>query len=147
MNRHILYILVFVLLLLSIGAERAAADWVNFSGAENAPNIAEIHVFDDHVSVQLEIFVSDIVTFDRLIPESFFKDTDIDRPPLDARLQRFSNEDFQIMTENGRHLQAQLKRVEPRYRKTRPSPFAGKINPFTRERIPGPPRRQTGVVR
>ena len=49
------------------------ADWINLSGAENAPNIAEIHINEDHVRVDLEIFVNDIVTFDRLIPDSFFK--------------------------------------------------------------------------
>ena len=47
----------------------AYADWINLSGAENAPNIAEIYINDDHVKVQLEIFVNDIMVFDRLIPD------------------------------------------------------------------------------
>ena len=34
----------------------ARADWVSFSGAENAPNIAEIHIGEDQVRIQLEIF-------------------------------------------------------------------------------------------
>ena len=50
----------------------ANADWINLSGAENAPNIAEIHIHDDHVKIEIEIFVNDMVTFDRLIPDSFF---------------------------------------------------------------------------
>ena len=55
----------------------AYADWINLSGAENAPNIAEIHIHDDHVKIELEIFVDDMITFDRLIPDAFFKDTTI----------------------------------------------------------------------
>jgi hypothetical protein len=117
----------------------ANADWINLSGAENAPNIAEIHIQDDHVKIELEIFVDDMLTFDRLIPDAFFKGTTIKRPPLADRMRQFSNEDLQILTDNGRKLQAKLKLVEPRFRKERPSPYAGKINPYTLQRIPGPP--------
>ena len=117
----------------------ANADWINLSGAENAPNIAEIHIQDDHVKIELEIFVDDMLTFDRLIPDAFFKGTTIKRPPLADRMRQFSNEDLQILTDNGRKLQAKLKIAEPRLRKERPSPYAGKINPYTLQRIPGPP--------
>ncbi len=47
--------------------------------AQNAPNIAEIHINDDHVKIELEIFVKDLVTFDRLIPDEFFAGTGIKR--------------------------------------------------------------------
>ena len=57
----------------------ANADWINLSGAQNAPNIAEIYINDDHVKVELEIFVNDLVTFDRLIPDEFFAGTRIKR--------------------------------------------------------------------
>ena len=117
----------------------ANADWINLSGAENAPNIVEIHILDDHVKIELEIFVDDMLTFDRLIPDAFFKGTTIKRPPLADRMRQFSNEDLQILTDNGRKLQAKLKIAEPRLRKERPSPYAGKINPYTLQRIPGPP--------
>jgi len=117
----------------------ANADWINLSGAENAPNIAEIHIQDDHVKIEIEIFVDDMLTFDRLIPDAFFKGTTIKRPPLADRMRQFSNEDLQILTDNGRKLQAKLKIAEPRLRKERPSPYAGKINPYTLQRIPGPP--------
>ena len=36
----------------------ANADWINLSGAQNAPNIAEIHINDDYVRIDLEIFVN-----------------------------------------------------------------------------------------
>jgi hypothetical protein len=118
----------------------ANADWINLSGAENAPNIAEIHIHDDHVKIELEIFVDDMLTFDRLIPDAFFKGTTIKRPLLADRMQQFSNEDLQILTDSGRKLQAKLKLAEPRFRKERPSPYAGKINPYTLQVIPGPPK-------
>ena len=117
----------------------ANADWINLSGAQNAPNIAEIYIHDDYVKIDLEIFVNDVVTFDRLIPDVFFKGTNIKRPPLEDRMRLFSNEDFQIIDDKGRKLQAELKLIEPRFRKERPSPYAGKINPYTLQLIPGPP--------
>jgi hypothetical protein len=117
----------------------AHADWVNLSGAENALNIAEIHIQDDHIQVDLEIFVENLATFDRLIPEDFFKATGIERSPLAERLRQFSEEDFQIMANGKEKLLATLQLAEPRMRKERPSPYAGKINPYTRQIIPGPP--------
>jgi hypothetical protein len=60
-------------------------------------------------------------------------------PSAQERLQNFSERTFQIKTENGENLYARPELVEPRIRKERPSPFAGLINPYTRQRIPGPP--------
>ncbi|UCH83510.1 MAG: hypothetical protein JSW50_13785, partial [Candidatus Latescibacterota bacterium] len=117
----------------------AAADWISLSGAENAPTIAEIRVNDDHVKVDLEIFVDDLMAFHYLLPEEFFKDTDITPPPLAVRMRAFSDDGFQVITGDGKKLQAQLKLVEQRLRKERPSPLAGKFNPYTGQPIPGPP--------
>lgn len=115
------------------------ADWINLSGAENAPNIAEIQINDDHVKIELEIFVRDMVAFDRLIPDDFFQGSDIQRPSMQERMRLFSQEDLQVIADGMRKLPATLILVEPRYRKERPSPYAGKINPYTLKRIPGPP--------
>ncbi|NQT69053.1 MAG: hypothetical protein HQ552_05685 [Desulfobacteraceae bacterium] len=139
MQKTFFFIITFLIFLGCIVRTSAIADWINLSGAENAPNIAEIHISDDHVKIELEIFVDDIVTLDRLIPDAFFKGSDIKRPPLADRMRRFASEDFQILTDNGQKLQAELKLAEPRLRKERPSPFAGKINPYTLQVIPGPP--------
>ena len=117
----------------------ANADWINLSGAENASNIAEIHINDDHVRIDLEIYVNDLVTFDRLLPDEFFEGTDIKRAPLAERLRQFSEEDFQIITDEGRKIRAKLQLTSLRLRKERPSRYAGKINPYTRQRMPGPP--------
>jgi hypothetical protein len=63
---------ILVVLLLSGVLSSAHADWVNFSGAENALNIAEIHINDNHVKVMLEIYVGDLEKFEELIPDDFF---------------------------------------------------------------------------
>ena len=118
----------------------ANADWINLSGAQNSPNIAEIYINDDHVKIELEIFVNDMVTFDRLIPDEFFAGTNIKRAPLDERIRQFSNEDLQVIADNELKLQANLKLIEPRFRKERPSSIRSKINPYTGQPIPGPPK-------
>jgi hypothetical protein len=117
----------------------ARADWINLTGAENAPNIAEIYVEDDHVRLVLEIFVKDLVTFHRLIPDELLGGEIAGRPPLTERMHRFSLEDFQFVTGDGMHLQAEVRLAEPRLRKDRPSPFVGVINPATGKPVPGPP--------
>jgi hypothetical protein len=135
------FVKIFLLCLLFISySPPVDADWINLSGADNAPNTAEIHIFNDHVRIDLEIFVNDIVAFDRLIPDEFFKGSDIKRPPLADRMRRFSENDLQIIADKKHKLQATLKLIEPRLRKERLSPYAGKINPYTGQRIPGPPK-------
>ena len=139
MKRTSLLIISYLIFFCCIFPTSAKADWINLSGAESAPNIAEIYINDDHVKIELEIFVNDLVTFDRLIPDSFFEGSDIKRPALAERMRLFSKEDFQIIDDKGRKLQGELKLIEPRFRKERPSLYAGKINPYTGQRIPGPP--------
>jgi hypothetical protein len=119
----------------------AQADWINLSGADNAPTIAEICIQEDHVRLVLEIYVGDLVKFEQLLPDKFFRDNDINisRPALAERLRLFSEETFQFVTEGGENLQAQLKLIEPRLRKERLSPFAGMINPMTGRPVPGTP--------
>ena len=117
----------------------ANADWINLSGAQNARNIAEISINEDHVRIELEIFVNDLVAFDRLVPDEFFAASNIKRATLDERMRQFSNEDLQVITDNGQKLQAKLQVIEPRLRKERPSPVRWKVNPYTGQPIPGPP--------
>ena len=117
----------------------ANADWINLSGAQNAPNIAEIHINDEHVRIEFEIFVNDLVIFDRLIPDDFFADTGIKRPLLEERMQQFSDEDLQVVADKKVKLQATLKLTAQRFRRERPSPIPWKVNPYTGQTIPGPP--------
>jgi len=132
-------ILINVLLVSFCFISSARADWVNLTGAQSAPNIAEIYVEDDHVRLVLEIYVRDLDKFIDLLPDDFLKQGGIVPPPIQERLKWFSEDGFQFLTDDKSRLYAQLKRVEPRMRKDRPNPFAGMINPYTRQTVPGPP--------
>ena len=115
------------------------ADWINLTGAETSPNIAEIYVMDDHVRVKLEVYVGDLQSFEELIPDDWIEDQDIKRPPLQQRIEQFANNTLKFIDDDGRVLPAQLVLVEPRLRVDRKSPFAGMINPYTRQRVAAAP--------
>jgi hypothetical protein len=117
----------------------ARPDWVNLTGAEIAPNIAEIYVLDDQIKLVLEIYVGNLDAFEELIPDDWLKDSSINRPPVEERLQQFATEKFQFVTDTGEKLPAKLILAEPRLRIDRQSRFAGKINPYTQQRIPEAP--------
>ena len=133
-----LFITLIVLLVMI--AAPARADWINLTGAETSPNIAEIYVFDDHVKLVLEVYIGDLTTFDDLVPDAWLKRLNVDRPGPAERIKRFGSETFQLVTDSGEKLPAELQLIEPRLRKDRQSPFAGMINPFTRQRVPEPPK-------
>ena len=124
--------------LLSI-APIASADWINLTGAETSPNIAEIYVLDDHVKLVLEVYVGDLDTFEELVPDDWIEEAGTGRPALEQRMQVFASDRFRFVTETGQQLSAQLQLVEPRMRIDRNSPFAGMINPYTRQRVPEAP--------
>jgi hypothetical protein len=117
----------------------ATADWINLSGAETSENIAEIYILDDHVKLVLEVYVGDLDTFEELVPDDWIKASVEDRVSVEQRMHVFATERFQFVTETGRQLPAQLQLVEPRMRVDRKSPFAGMINPLTRQRVPEAP--------
>ena len=130
---------VFLYLLLVLFYTGARADWINLTGAQSAPNIAEIHVNDDHVRLVLEVYIKDLDKFVDLLPDDFLKQAGIDPPPIRERMKRFSKDGFQFVADGKKRLQAELQLVEPRLRKDRPNAFAGMINPYTRRPVPGPP--------
>jgi len=117
----------------------ANADWINLTGAETAPNIAEIYVLDDQVKLILEVYIGDLEKFEELVPDGWLKDSAAERHDVEARIKHFAEQRFQFVTETGEKLPAQLQLVEPRMRKDRQSPFAGMINPMTRQRVPEAP--------
>lgn len=125
----------FLFSLLIIWTPFLRADWINLTGAETSPNIAEIYVLDDQVKVILEVYVGDLDKFTELVPDSWFKDSAIQRPSLERRLQTFASERLQFITEDGTKLTAKLELAEPWMRVDRMSPFAGMINPYTRQRV------------
>jgi len=128
-----------VFLSLLFASTLARSDWVNLTGAETSPNIAEIYVLDDQVKLMLEIYIDNLDTFDELIPDDWLKDSSSNRSPVEERLQNFANNKFQFITDTGEKLPAKLILVEPRLRIDRKSRFAGKINPYTQQRIPEAP--------
>ncbi|MDH3475807.1 MAG: hypothetical protein OEM59_19180 [Rhodospirillales bacterium] len=128
-------VLTLLILAMATVCTNARADWINLTGAETSPNIAEITIGDEGVRVMLEVYVGDLETFHDLIPDDWIKDATVDRLALAERLRRFSSETFLFVTETGTKLQATLELAEPRLRKDRFSPFAGMINPITRQRV------------
>ena len=62
------------LLLVFSFINNASADWVNLSGAEIAPNIAEAYILDDRVKLVLEVYIGDLEVFSDLIPDDWIKD-------------------------------------------------------------------------
>ncbi len=120
------------------GQPPAHADWINLTGSETAPNIAEIYVLDDRVHVKLEVYVGDLDKFDDLVPDDWLRDSS-GRPGRDERLARFSREGLQFVTDTGEQLMAEAVTIEPRLRVDRQSPFAGMVNPITRSRVPEAP--------
>ena len=117
----------------------AHADWMPLTGAESAPNIAEITVLDDRVRVVLEVYVGDIGTFEALVPDAWLEKSAAARPSRAERLRQFATETFRIVADDGTALPAELNLAEPRLRKDRYAPFAGMIDPVTRQQVPGPP--------
>jgi len=137
--KPIKYLFLLIGLICLLSAVSAKADWINLTGAENARNIAEIYIEKDHVRIQLEVFIEDLIIFDKLIPESFFPEPIPGRPGLEERRKIIAAKVFQVIADSGEKLPVTVDLVEPRMRIKRPSPFAGSINPYTRQRIPGPP--------
>jgi len=129
----------FLILMLCFLNLSARADWINLTGAETAANIAEIYVFDDHVRLVLEVYVGDLEFFDALVPDEWLKDEQVQRPAMEDRLRQFADSTFQFVTDTGEKLPAKLALVEPPLRTDRQSPFAGMINPMTRQPVPEAP--------
>ena len=134
-TRVIMLVVAFVLVPLS----PVRADWLNLTGAETAPNIAEIKVLEDRVNVRLEVYIGNLGPFADLIPDRLMKNEGEGRPSEGERLEHFSKEVFSILGPDGIALPAELKLAEPRQRVDRKSPFAGMINPQTRRPVPEAP--------
>ena len=111
------------------------ADWMNLTGAEISENILEIYVLDDHVKVKLEVYIGDLDKFAELVPDKWLKESASERPSLEQRMHTFATERLQFVTDKGVNLPAKLELIEPRHRVDRISPYAGMMNPLTRQRV------------
>ena len=130
-------LLVFLATLLL--SQPGLADWINLTGAETSPNIAEITVHDDHIEVKLEIYINDLKHYRELIPNHLLKKQTEQRKSEAERMAIFARSKFSMITDSGEYLPAQLKLVEPRLRQERFSAFTGKINPITGQKAPEAP--------
>lgn len=141
-RRHTQAFPYFIFLLINFfGFSISHADWISFTGAETAPNIAEIYINDDHVKVVLEVFVSDIEKLKEILPEEYLRNAGEQQiADINTRLRDFSENKFQIVTDTGQQLIARVDLIEPRLRIERLSPYAGMINPITRQAAPEPPQ-------
>lgn len=128
-----------IVLCVLISTQIALADWVSLSGAETAPNIAEIYVLDDGVRIELEIYIGDLRVFEDLLPGRLLQNLPLDRPSLSQRLDRFSKETLVVSTDKGTLLPVRLDLLDLRIREERYSPFAGMINPTTGRPVPVAP--------
>ena len=81
MNERLLVYFNFLLISLIL-VPSALADWINLTGAQSAPNIAEIYVEDDHIRLVLEIYVGDLDKFVHILPGDFLKASRKERPPI-----------------------------------------------------------------
>jgi hypothetical protein len=113
----------------------AHADWMNLTGAETSQNIAEIYILEDHIKVNLEVYVEDLDKFEELLPDDWLDESAGERPTLEQRMHDFASKRLQFITEIGVSLPAKLELVEARMRVDRVSAYAGMINPMTRQRI------------
>ncbi|MCK5573086.1 MAG: hypothetical protein KAJ12_10010, partial [Bacteroidetes bacterium] len=125
--------------LILMAAPSSVADWINLTGAQSAPNIAEINVEDNHVRIVLELYVNDLDKFIHLVPDDWIREAGVEPPPVEERMRRFSSETLQVIADDKTMLLAELKLAELRMRTDRPNPFAGAINPTTGRPVPGPP--------
>ena len=115
------------------------ADYNPFNGAAVAPNIAEVRLGSQGISVQLEIYIGDISVFEALIPDDWVSESSADRPNATERLEDFGLNGLSIRRDDGSALAVKLQRIEPRMRINRAPPWAGQRDPITGQILPQPP--------
>lgn len=117
----------------------ARADLTPLSGAAVAPNIVEITISENGVTVAMEIYVENIQQFEDLLPDSWVPPGPMERWFEAKRLKRFAEQGLSIRIGEGATLPVTVKTIEPRMRVDRASPNAGKIDPITGRMLPKPP--------
>lgn len=121
-----------ILLFLSM-APGAWADFTSLTGAETAPNILEIRINGDRLSLSLEVSALDAKYF---WPEISVTDK---LSTLSANANRRPQFGFKVLAE-GTPLPIAHYRVNVADRKLRNSPFAGQTDPRTGRRLPALPQ-------
>ncbi len=125
-----------------LAATAARADYMPFGGAEVAPNVAEFHVDENGVHLQLEVYYGDIPKFAALIPDDWLTDSERQAPIFQDRIKKFAQSGLSLKRDDGTPLPIQVKTVEPRMRVDRSTPLSGKVDPYSGRRFPEPPEDQ-----
>ncbi len=114
------------------------ADAIIRSQAMFADTIAEYYVEDDHVRLELEIGLNDVVSFRNLLPESLYQRLDYGDTPLKERLSKFVSKDMPVIV-GGRKLAGRVTNIGPATRPLRDA--------ITGEELPTPEDEATVVIR
>ncbi|UWR03248.1 hypothetical protein K3740_00605 [Ruegeria conchae] len=139
-----LYRLFLMLSLMASGAQAVSADVVLTNGSEVAPNIALLHVKDDGVYVDLEIYVEDIPLFADMLPIGLSSDFVEGKPEVEQESDQGSaqaeSRALSIVERDEQSLHAEIRKLEFRTRIDRASPLAGQRDPFSGKIVPSPPK-------
>ncbi len=139
-----LHRLFLMLGLMASNAQAVSADVVLTNGSEVAPNFAVLHVKDDGVYVDLEIYVEDIPLFAEMLPIGWSSDFVGGEPEAEQDTnQAYAQAESRALSIVGsgeRALNADIRKVEYRTRINRASPLAGQRDPFSGQIVPSPPK-------
>ncbi|MEP5088281.1 MAG: hypothetical protein ABJR23_02530, partial [Paracoccaceae bacterium] len=116
----------------------AKADISPYTGAEVARNIAVLHIEDEGVRVELEIYPVDAQAFSAVIPEDMrlgLKEIVNSGPQVDLK----GPGGISLARSDGSLLSPRFINADRRSRVNRASPFAGITDPITGTVVPGPP--------
>ncbi len=126
------------------GALDVSADVVLTNGSEVAPNIAVLHVKDDGVYIDLEIYVEDIPLFADMLPIGWSSDFVEGEPEAEQESNQGSaqaeSRALSLVGRDERALNTEIRKVEYRTRIDRASPLAGQRDPFSGQIVPSPPK-------
>jgi len=86
-------------LCLSLVGDSAYGDALVVTKAMNASTIAEVFVEDQIVRIKLEIGVSDLASFQNILPDDIYTALGNDYRPLDVRLEQFFSKDLVLRTD------------------------------------------------
>ncbi len=134
----ILQAVCFSILILSIPAN---SDWMNLTGSESAPTIAEIYIMEDHIKVVLEVYIGDLMVFQNLLSDDVLQEYLPDQAPYSERFRRFYRQDFQFITGSGQKLKPEIALIESRIRIDRTTPYYYMLNPLFRPTAPPKDKR------
>jgi hypothetical protein len=108
-----------LLIALVLVPSQAPADAIVVSRAMFASTIAEFFVEDEHVVVELEISAADLPAFQNLVPDEIYEKLGQAPAPWGERLERFFQQEFPIVADDGGPLGARLLELAVRPRISR----------------------------